>query len=63
MTRLIHTDPTLPVEERDRIFREKLAALTDVELAEILESGGTFRAPNPHYVLEAARRLRGKACK
>lgn len=52
----IHTDPNLPDEERDRIFLAKLKELSDEELANAIS--GYFCAPNPHYVNEAARRLR-----
>ena len=48
------------IERRNRIFFERLKTMSDAELAEKLESGGTFWAPNPHYVLEAARRLKAK---
>ena len=42
----------------DEEFMQMLADMTDVQLAERLEAGGKFFAPNPHYVLEAAKRLR-----
>lgn len=56
MSGTIHTDPNLPSEERDRIFLEKLRVLPNEELARNIE--GYFCAPNPHYVNEAARRLK-----
>lgn len=48
----------LDIERRDMIFFKRLKTMSDAELAERLERGGTLWAPNPHYVLEAARRLR-----
>lgn len=50
-------------KRRDEAFRAKLKAMTDIELAEVLERGGTVVAPNPHYVIEAARRLKERAFK
>ena len=42
----------------DEEFFKRLREMSNVELAEKLEVGGELFAPNPHYVLEAARRLR-----
>lgn len=44
----------------DEEFFQWLHGLSDDELAKQLEKGGTIVAPNPHLVLEAARRLRAK---
>jgi len=41
-------------------FFQWLRGLSDDELAARLERGGTVFAPNPHLVLEAARRLRAR---
>jgi hypothetical protein len=43
---------------KDEEFFMRLRAMGDADLAARLERGGTIFAPNPHYVLEAARRLR-----
>ena len=42
----------------DDQFFKMLKDMTDVQLAERIERGGMIFAPNPHFVLEAARRLR-----
>ena len=42
----------------DEEFLKMIADMTDVQLAERLESGGKVFAPNPNFVLEAAKRLR-----
>lgn len=47
------------IERRNDAFFKRLREMGDAELAAELERGGRFIAPNPHYVLEAARRLRG----
>lgn len=44
----------------DEEFFQWLHELSDDELAAQLEKGGMLVAPNPHLVLEAARRLRAK---
>lgn len=44
------------VEERNRVFFENLRNMSDEELASRIEN--RLFAPNPHYVNEAARRLR-----
>lgn len=41
-------------------FLKNLHEMSDEELAGKLESGGKVFAPNPNYVLEAARRLKEK---
>lgn len=41
-------------------FLKNLHEMSDDELADKLESGGKVIAPNPNYVLEAARRLKEK---
>ena len=47
----------------DDEYLQWLHELSDDELATRLERGGTLFAPNPHLVLEAARRLHAKARK
>jgi len=47
----------------DDEYFQWLHGLSDDELATRLERGGTMFAPNPHLVLEAARRLHAKAKK
>lgn len=47
----------------DDEFFQWLRGLSDDELATRLEKGGTLFAPNPHLVLEAAKRLHAKAKK
>ena len=42
----------------DEEFFQQLRDMSNVDLAAKLAKGGTFFAPNPHYVLEAARRLK-----
>ena len=45
----------------DDEYFQWLHGLSDDELATRLERGGPMFAPNPHLVLEAARRLHAKA--
>lgn len=45
----------------DDEFFQWLHELSDDELATRLERGGTLFAPNPHLILEAAKRLHAKA--
>lgn len=47
----------------DDEYFQWLRGLSDDELATRLEKGGTLFAPNPHLVLEAAKRLHAKAKK
>lgn len=42
----------------DEEFLKMIADMTDAQLAERLEAGGKVCAPNPYFVLEAAKRLR-----
>lgn len=42
----------------DEEFLKMLADMTDAQLADRLEAGGKVFAPNPNFVLEAAKRLR-----
>ena len=46
------------LKKRNEAFLKRLREMSDADLAARLEAGGLFVAPNPHYVLEAARRLR-----
>ena len=46
------------IARRNAAFLKRLREMSDADLAAHLEAVGTFVAPNPHYVLEAARRLR-----
>jgi hypothetical protein len=46
------------LKKRNEAFLKRLREMSNVDLAARLEAGGVFIAPNPHYVLEAARRLR-----
>lgn len=46
------------IVRRNAAFLKRLRTMSDADLAARLEAGGRFIAPNPHYVLEAARRLR-----
>ena len=47
------------IEERNRVFFENLRNMSDEELASRIEN--RLFAPNPHYVNEAARRLRERS--
>lgn len=54
-----HARDESEIRRRNAAFTKRLMEMSNEELASYLEAGGTFVAPNPNYVLEAARRLRG----